>query len=234
MVSLSVLIGPPIGLDGTMTGRAPGPGHRLRPQRSGGPKPAVILSREEWPRSGQGKIIAGEVAPVPAPGNRARERGQMADPAGNGAQDQPTAELFRGSARPRVDDQPSERCAPFCQPSPLPYPPAIRFPARATGLRLGENATPRPEHAGAGVTPAGALSAPIRWKHYGMIGARLWQRSRRAAGVAWHRGLRWRCCRHSAWRHASDGLVRQAVHIANLCLVLLQLSESEANVAIIN
>jgi hypothetical protein len=98
MVSNSVLIGPPIGLDGAMTGREPGPGHRLRTQRSGGPKPAVILSREEWPLSGQGKIIAGEVAPVPAPGNRARERGQMVGPARNGAQDQATADLFRRSA----------------------------------------------------------------------------------------------------------------------------------------
>ena len=42
MVSISVLVGPPIGLDGTMTGREPGAGHRLRPQRNGGPKSAVI------------------------------------------------------------------------------------------------------------------------------------------------------------------------------------------------
>jgi hypothetical protein len=98
MISNSVLIGPPIGLDGSMTGREPGPGHRLRPQRSGGPKPVVILSREEWPRSGQGKIIADEVVSVPAPGDRARERGQMVAPVRNGAQTLATADLFPGSA----------------------------------------------------------------------------------------------------------------------------------------
>jgi len=47
MVLISVLFGPPIGLDGTMTGRRPGAGHRLRPKRSGGPKAADILLREE-------------------------------------------------------------------------------------------------------------------------------------------------------------------------------------------
>jgi hypothetical protein len=41
-----------IGVDfatGAVTGRRPGSGHRLRPQRSEGPKPAFILAREEWP-----------------------------------------------------------------------------------------------------------------------------------------------------------------------------------------
>jgi len=97
MILNSVLIGPPIGLDGSMTGRE-GPVHRLRPQHSGGPKPAVILAREEWLRSGQGKIIAGEVAPVPAPGDRARERGQMVAPVRNGTQTLARADLFPGSA----------------------------------------------------------------------------------------------------------------------------------------
>jgi hypothetical protein len=97
MISNSVLIGSPIGLDGSMTGRE-GPVHRLRPQHNGGLKPAVILAREEWPLSGQGKIIAGEVAPVPAPGDRARERGQMVAPTTNGAHEQVTADLSQQPA----------------------------------------------------------------------------------------------------------------------------------------
>ena len=67
---LYLLLGPPIGLDGTMKAGGPGPAHRARPQRSEGPKRGVILFRAEWPHGGQGKIIAREVVLAWASGHR--------------------------------------------------------------------------------------------------------------------------------------------------------------------
>jgi hypothetical protein len=65
MVQSPCRFGPPLGHDGAMTGRRPGPAHRFPSQRNEGPKPAAILPREEWPPGGLGNIIAGKVCAGP-------------------------------------------------------------------------------------------------------------------------------------------------------------------------